>query len=154
MYNKFKQPKNMNFFAISNLYHVSSNPITSSSSQDPSLPDIPSDPFQFLQNGSDRSTSVPSPTTSQDSSPPPSLYNGIPHLYQKPFDEYLYDTPQAYEAPSDAKYRYKCTISSCSQRFKEYLSLISHLRIHHRHHGKGVLNCKKMNCKKTTGKAM
>jgi hypothetical protein len=122
-------------------------------SQNPSISDTKSpdlsDSSQSLQdyvssNSSNRKVTVPSPSTSPRFSPTSS-----PHLNSIKFDEYLYDVPQTYGAPFNAKYRYKCTVPSCSQRFKEYRLLISHLRIHHGHHGKDILDHKKR-----TGKAM
>ncbi|GES78934.1 hypothetical protein GLOIN_2v120438 [Rhizophagus clarus] len=122
-------------------------------SQNPSISDTKSPDFfdssQSLQgcvssNGSNRKIIVPSPSTSPRFSP-----NSSPHLHSIKLDEYLYDVPQTYEAPFNSKYRYKCTVPSCSQRFKEYRTLISHLRIHHGLYGKNMLDHNKR-----TGKAM
>ncbi|CAB4416683.1 unnamed protein product [Rhizophagus irregularis] len=115
---------------------------------DTKSPDI-SDSSQSLQdcvssNNSNRKITVPSPSTSPRSSPTSS-----PHLNSIKFDEYLYDAPKTYEEPFNSKYRYKCTVPSCTQRFKEYRSLMSHLRINHGHHGKNILDHRKRN-----GKAM
>ncbi|RIA84462.1 hypothetical protein C1645_784018 [Glomus cerebriforme] len=99
--------------------------------------------YVSTNDSSTRLTIVPSPSTSPRLSPPSS-----PHLCSTKFDEYLYNVPQKYEASFEAKYRYKCTVPNCSQRFKEYRLLISHLRIHHGHDGKNVFDQKK------SGKAM